>query len=501
MRTIAFLSKLNGMRNAVFFTFWLGFHFLFWKQQLGVNVILFGLLLQAYAKFDSQSGLHIKQEWPYLFGLLSSGFGLIIYHSIIAQFAWLIVNLTYLSFHYRPKLSPFEHGVNAVLRPFQFQQPVFAAPLLKSPASFKKLISYFSLAFVPILLIIVFTALFREGNPVFKEWSQAFVDWIIRHLPDYDLAWLFFMFLGLMVLRIAFLQEKEFYWLLDPNNFLTRKVHRLKRFFKPLALKREYRLGLMVFVSLNALILLVNIIDIQSFWFGFAMPQGFSLKEFLHEGVWALFVSILLAIGLSFYFLRGNLNFYPKNRFFLAMAQLWVLQNCILGISVFLRSFYYIDFHGLANGRLLVLAFLSVVLFVLVLLFIKIRTARNAAFTVRWTSLYIGLLFGMASLVNWDAWVLKYNLDHGRINEIDVDNYLYMNPRVYPQLVEHFDRVEQQIEAHKGNQEVWISVTSLGDFQERLQKRMERYLEKQSAFDWPSWTYADQKALEFIESQ
>ncbi len=483
------------MRNAFFIGFWLAFHFLFWKQGLGINAVVFGLGLQLYAKFDQGWKIHLAQEWVYVFAFLTSSFGLLYFQSGIAQFSFVVVNLAYFSFHYSSRFSPFEHFINALLRPFNIRKPLLAEPIFGVNRSKKQLFNYLSLSIIPLLLIIIFGALFRAGNPVFKEWSQKVLDEIASYLPNYDLSWFAFMFLGLLILRIVFIKGKDFYLLLPEGNYVVRKFSKYKRIFKVLGLKREYQMALMVFFSLNLLLLVVNLIDIRWFWFGFEMPQGFSLKEFLHEGVWALIMSLVLATAVSLYFFRGNLNFYPRNKFLQALAQLWVVQNMILAISVFLRSWYYIDFHGLASGRILVIALLSLVFFALVLLFVKIRTARNASFLVRWTSVYLGFLLGLCSLVNWDSMILKFNLDHGRLNEIDVDNYLYLHPRVYPEILKRLPRIEEQIEAHNENAKVWISVESIEEFQERLQKRIDRFIAAEEEQKWPAWNYAEAQAF------
>ena len=139
------------------------------------------------------------------------------------------------------------------------------------------------------------------------------------------------------------------------------------------------------------------------------------------------------------------------------------------------------------------------VILVLALLFIKIRTSRNAAFTVRHSSFYLGLLLAFCSLVNWDAFILKFNLSHGRINEIDVDNYLYLNPRVYPYLLSQLDRVEEQIEAHQENSTIWISVESRQDFENRLYSKIDRFIRTEELEGWQSWNYADARAYEFLK--
>ena len=62
---------------------------------------------------------------------------------------------------------------------------------------------------------------------------------------------------------------------------------------------------------------------------------------------------------------------------------LWVVQNFILGISVFLRNYHYISFHGLAYKRIGVIVFLVLVLIGLVTLFVKLRERKSFFYLVR----------------------------------------------------------------------------------------------------------------------
>src|SRR5436190_305225 len=153
---------------------------------------------------------------------------------------------------------------------------------------------------------------------------------------------------------------------------LLRKRVRRPHWLAPRAmnpLERERRMGMVLLVVVNALLLVVNVIDISWVWFDFEVPENFSLKQFVHEGTWMLIISILLSILILLHLFRGNLNFYRRTHALKLLASLWIGQNFILGISVFLRNYHYIGFHGLAYKRIGVIVFLALVLVGLVTLY------------------------------------------------------------------------------------------------------------------------------------
>jgi len=258
-------------------------------------------------------------------------------------------------------------------------------------------------------------------------------------------------------------------------------------------------MAIMVFISLNLLLLVVNVIDIKWFWFGFEVPKQFSLKEFLHEGVAYLIISILMASAVVFIFFRNNLNFYPKAKSLRILARIWLIQNGILVISVCLRTVYYIDFHGLAYGRIVVISTLLVVSCGLFLLYRKVGLHHHSAFVFRRVSAFSMLLLAILSTMDWDQKISAYNLNNGRISEIDVDNYLRMHPRTYPLIYENLDIVEEQIKAHQSNTTRWIKYVSIEDFKETLDLNAQNFIEEREDLGFWSWNYADGKALEKLQ--
>ncbi|RZK18901.1 MAG: DUF4173 domain-containing protein, partial [Hymenobacter sp.] len=201
-----------------------------------------------------------------------------------------------------------------------------------------------------------------------------------------------------------------------------------------LDLRKEWLAAVASFGLLNALLLVVNVVDIKWIWLGFEPAPGFDLTQFVHAGTYVLIFSILLAAGIMLWFFRRNLNFYRLGLPLLRWgATLWVLQNGVLAISVGLRNYYYIVYTGLAYKRIGVYGFLLLTLFGLGTVLLKIWQRRSAFHLVRLNSwAAYALLLGLAA-GNWEIWIAEYNLQAG-FPRIDIGFLLRMPARVLPVL-------------------------------------------------------------------
>ena len=251
--------------------------------------------------------------------------------------------------------------------------------------------------------------------------------------------------------------------------------------------ENEYRVGLLIFGVLNILLLMVNMIDLNWIWFGFEVPAEFNLKSFVHEGTFLLIFSILLSMGIFLYFFRGNLNFYSQNKWLKILGNLWIAQNAVLTISVFIRNYHYISYHGLAGKRIGVIAFLLMTVFGLLTLIYKVNRLKTTAFLLRLNGWFI-----FFTLITMTA---HYNLTHSNMGEIDVDYYLKLDESVAPLILKNIAVVEAQMEAHlaRQNKEVWLRYTDIEAFKIQLEYRAQRYLENLEGTTWASWNAADSK--------
>jgi hypothetical protein len=177
---------------------------------------------------------------------------------------------------------------------------------------------------------------------------------------------------------------------------------------------------------------------------------------------------------------------------------LWVVQNFILGISVFLRNYHYISFHGLAYKRIGVIVFLVLVLIGLVTLFVKLRERKSFFYLVRvngWAA--FAVLVGL-TLVDWDSFIVRTNLRHTNPGEIDIDNYLAMSDKVLPLLYADIDLVEEQMARHRNNRVRWVENLDPLEFRRALDAKRDRFIQRRSGQRWQEWNLADERTARYF---
>jgi hypothetical protein len=200
-------------------------------------------------------------------------------------------------------------------------------------------------------------------------------------------------------------------------------------------------------------------------------------------------------MGIFLYLFRGNLNFYSKNKWLKTLGIIWITQNVVLTLSVFIRNYHYIDYHGLAGKRIGMVVFLLMTIFGLLSLIYKVNRMKTTAYLVRLNGWFIVITMTLMTCINWDKKIATYNLTHSNPGEIDVDYYLKLDETVSPILFKNMNIIEQQMEAHlaRPNKNVWLRYTDIDAFKQQLEYRTQRYLENREETTWASWNVADEK--------
>lgn len=480
------------------------FDLLFWHRDMGVNLPMYALLIAGT--------LIARHGWYNLSGaarataagLLVACFFSVWHNSVVSIIASFICLFLFAAFAHETELRSIWFGIaqaigNFVMTPIGASGSV--SVLLEDRKAARSGWYWLKLALIPIVLLVVYFSMYRAANPMFDEYTAGFLDaigeWIGSIFEEILTPHLLFFLFALLVSgallfrnapRLLANHERSF------TDTLLRKRTKRAHWLAPLgmnALDRERRMGLILLVMMNALLLAVNAIDIGWVWFGFEVPKDFSLKQFVHEGTWLLIISILLSMAILLHLFRGNLNFHFRSGPLRTLAFVWIAQNFILGISVFLRNYHYIHFHGLAYKRIGVIVFLALVLVGLVTLYLKIRDRRSFYHLLRvnaWAA--FAALIGLTT-VNWDGVITRYNLGHWNKGEIDVDNYLAMSDKVLPILYANRAAVEEQIQKHVTNETVWISRTSMSAFAPDLEAKRIAFLRRWEDRDWQEWNRAD----------
>lgn len=477
------------------------YHFLFWQEQLGINFFLFAMAGIFYSAKTNDYNSLSKQQWLHLILTIASGFAMVIFNSNFSQ--WMF-GIGLISFHLSLQAQGtaiLENLINGIVNFLNLKGGFFSQKTdnhrNEKSNAFK---IFLRIGIVPILFFAFYFILFSAGNSFFNDLTIDFLNNIGELLNHFfSLYYILFFLFGLLLMRWFFRKNWFSVLRISPDNKILRKTGIIKA-FDNLDLKYEYYVAIGVFASLNLLFLFVNFIDVKNVWFQFDISRIESLKSFLHEGVGYLIFSLLVSIAIILFYFRGNLNFYPNSKRLKNLAFIWIFQNLILAISVLVRSSYYVQYHGMAARRIGVFIFVLIVFFGLISLFLKLKRQHNFAFIVRWNSLSVFAILSIASLFPWDRITANFNINHKVVHQIDVDNYLNLNPSVYPILYDNLDKIENQILNHRTNNVRWIGYHNLDQFKKQLDAQVYIYLKGRQKLGLASWTLADQKTVEKLET-
>ncbi len=484
----------------------IAFDRLFWHQGIGVNLALFSLLALLLLLWD-----HGWERWSMparwsAAGAVIAAVMVTVHGSLIANIAAFATLFTCAAFVLSPRLRTTTTALaawfaNVITTPLGLIST--AGDALPGMPMVRNSWRWSRVTLLPLVVLSAFFLLYRGGNSRFNSMTAGFMDGFGELLADFfeevfTPHSLFFLFA--MVFAASLLMRSIGGWLADHESGSSDAMRRVRVKRPPwklplgmAALDRERRMAVVLLVLVNALLLVVNAIDIHWMWFGFEMEPGMSLKEFVHEGTWLLIVSILLSMAILLHQFRGNLNFHPKNRTLLLLASAWLVQNFILGISVFLRNYHYISFHGLAYKRIGVIVFLLLMLVGLITLWVKMRQRKTFFYLLRvnaWAA--FAMLVGL-STVDWDSTIVRYNLAHWNQGEVDVDNYLAMSDKVLPLLYGDIDQVREQMRKHSVNEVRWVTQLDPEVFSIELERRTALFMQRCEEQDWQSWTWADER--------
>ncbi|MVN78758.1 DUF4173 domain-containing protein [Hymenobacter sp. HMF4947] len=496
--------------------------YLFWRQAAGVNVLVYMVflvvahlaLLPRYAPVRRTTGF-----WVVVVGCLVSGGLVAWYGSGAALLAALASGLLLVGLVNQPQLRLLGY---AVLTAMAGVLPAVAAVLgnVRAPRQLGARLSrgwfYGRMLGVPLLALVVFQSLFAVANPKYAALSNRFWgllgDWLGQLFEAISVLHVLFFMLcllgaagALVVVPLHFFSDHESRFgefvrrqrdgvaslaVRRPNFALTTR--------RLLDLRKEWLVAVVSLGLLNALLLLVNAVDISWIWVDFRPTPGFDLTQFVHEGTYVLIFSILLAAGIMLWFFRRNLNFYQPGLPLLRWgATLWVAQNLVLAVSVGLRNYYYIEYTGLAYKRIGVYGFLLLTVFGLGTVLLKIWQRRSAFSLVRLNSWAAYAVLLLLAAGNWEIWIAEYNLQ-ARFSRLDIGFLLAMPPRVLPVLAEHEGLLDKIPALVSEEEDGYYHPTTPAEAHQRLRERLATFRRAYPLHDWQSRTGAAAQAYSAI---
>jgi len=485
------------------------FSYLFWKQGLGINFGIFEIFIATSVIIFYKDFYKSKTTLLTFAGTVITSLMIIIYGSVLASVIFIFSVILLIGYIHQPqlKLSLFSL-ISSIVDYFSIGKGLKSEIKINQDRkrNFSKIGRFIKTALIPIFVLIIFYIIFKNANPVFEKFSdkifQNINDLFSEIFKNISFGRIIFTLWGLSVIAWIIFNsknnffsefEKQFKEIVErkrekrvifqianqANNLNNRANNKIK-----LNLKNEFRTAILLIISINLLLLIINIIDINWIWFGFEYKGDFSLKQFVHEGTYLLILSILISMGIMIYYFRKNINFYPNSKFLKYLSYAWIFQNVILTISVIIRNYHYIYYFDLAYKRIGLFAFLILVLVGLFTLFQKIRNRKTGYYLFRVNTLAVYIVMVLMTLVNWDSVIAKYNMTSRNNEKIDTYFLLRLTDNTLPILDEYqyvLDKNQEYISRkHIHNQKIQDFIM---DYRNR---------------GWQSWNIADYKAYNYL---
>jgi hypothetical protein len=337
---------------------------------------------------------------------------------------------------------------------------------------------------VPLVLVVVFGAVFVAANPVIRAWTVA----ALAHLPS--LAWfpspLRFIFWAVCALAAAAVLRpvcRTIPWL-DARLGTDHATHAAGEVTGDtrLAIARN------VMIALNALFLVNNGLDAVYLWAGRA-PAGVSHTEYAHSGAaWLTVAVVLSTIVLSAIF-RGAIQHDVRARLTHVLAYAWAAQNFVLAMGTFRRIQMYVAYSGLTDLR--ILGVFGTALSTVGLAIVVLSVARRRAFL--WVlrrqldALAIAAVLYVVTPSGWIA--MRYNVARVQADQYRPLLHLFqqrITPEAAPEmlpLLEHPDPVVRQ----------GVAVLLAG-------RRTELDAQVEAATIWPEWEASRAHARDALTS-
>jgi hypothetical protein len=288
----------------------------------------------------------------------------------------------------------------------------------------------FALSVLPIGITLLFIGLYRKGSQQF----DAMLDQLSLTFFSPGLLLTFFCGLWLMTalfkqivsvrLQGADLQQGNDLFPAQQEGETDGGCRKL------FPIRSEIFTGAMLLGLLNAVLVLVNVLDSLDLFVFHEYTTRAHLSDSVHRGTNALMTSVILASIILMFLFRGELNFEPRAKHLKTFAYLWIFQNAYLVVTTAHRNLLYIDGFGLTHRRIGVIVFLLTILIGLILVWVKVRQLKTNWYLLRTNSWSLCVLLSLYGLFNWDNIITRHNLSRfqdGHLSRIDSNHLLSLN--------------------------------------------------------------------------
>ena len=428
------------MKNGIFiFISSIIYTYLLYNQGIGVNILLLNLVLIPTLFFSNRNYLKNKLSLLFAAGaLISSVFSFVNGHAITV---WAnIFSLSFLSISINLKqqtiISSLVHilfsymtSIAQIVKRFKVK---YFSENHENGTLRKRIVIYLS----SILVFTLFVILYQASNITFSiflsQFSLAFIN--ARVLFFYSIGFiLIYAFYRPRILAVLAIYEKFL-----PLTVTQNQYQNYSFIGNSVTEETEFKTGVLMLSLLNGLLLLVNVLDLQFMFGGELLPANISYSEYVHQGIFSLILSIIIAIGIILWYFRGTQNF-AQQKTLKVLAYVWIAQNLLMLLSASYKNNLYINEFSLTYKRIGVYVFLIATAAGLLFTLIKLLTKRSNFYLVKANSLAWYVILVMAVPIGWDKMITEFNIYQAQSKgkEPDVAYFWSLSYQAYPALINY----------------------------------------------------------------
>jgi len=422
------------MKKLILFISALLFSTFFYNQSIGLNLFLFSLLTVVILLINNTSHFKNRKTQIYTIAYLITGLTIFFHSSSLSIIANLVAFFTLIGHLSETKSSIYIswlNGLYTTIAGLFHRSFALSAPKPNTENSEKKdkidYLHWAKIILIPAVILIMFIALYKEGNPIFSNLIEQIDFGFI------NIQWVLVAGLGYYLFsNIHSPIEVEPATGLDLQT--ENSLHKTEAFSIP-KLKQENQLGVILISLLNVLIVMYLLTDITFITTQQEIKASVYSAQ-VHNGINALIASIVIAIMILLYVFRGNLNFYEQNATLKRLAFTWIILNILLVLSIVFKNSQYIYYFGLTYKRIGVIVYLLLATIGLVTTLLKIKGAKNNWYLFRVNTQAAFVILVISSTINWDYHITNYNfyyaksMDYNYVIELSDNNTLLLNEQL-----------------------------------------------------------------------
>jgi hypothetical protein len=474
------------------------YSFLFYQQNVGINFLLFTLVLLAVLVIKNKKLLsHKKWIWSAMLCLLSaicvcihssalSIIGNVLSLLLVSAVSFNVATSSLFSFAfscYSVASSIVYIIIDSTLR-FQPKQDQ-----VNTKRGYKALATI-----IVVILSILFFSLYKSSNPLFAENTK----WI--NFDFISMSWIFFTLSGFLLVY-AFLYHKTIKpienWennLTLSNTLMDENEPNIKQY------ETERYAGLLLFVMLNIMLVVLNIGDIQTLYFNGGLPKNVTHSDFVHSGVGIIMLSIIIATSLIMFLFRKEYQSIKNNKMLKVFVYIWIFQNILMLSSTAFRNQIYIHDFNFTYKRIGVYVWLILAVCGLLIMFWKIHKQQSNWYLIRTNVAVWFTVLVLSGIVNWDKLITNYNIQNKPLAQVDFYYLFSLSDANIPELMAitkkpEFAIVNARLKNYVSGsyEERYYSET----YNQLLNQKIQHFLSDYTN-DWRSFDLRDKQNIESI---